>query len=132
MAPGKGNNGLLYAEELLNTLRLDKARLVVLGACSSAGGVPVGPEGLAPLVRPIVGAGVPAVVGTLWTINDSPSRRVLLDFHHHFRNGQDAARAMQLAQVGLLEEGNVAIPVMAWAPFQVIGQASSPFPRIDN
>lgn len=128
MAPSKNHSGLLYAEELLKELELDQARLVVLSACSSAGGVPVGPEGLAPLVRPIVTAGVPGVVGSLWTINDAMSQPVLVEFHRQYRNGHDAARALQLAQIRFLRERKASIPVAAWAPFQVVGQASSPFP----
>jgi CHAT domain-containing protein len=129
MAPSDSHNGFLYADELLRELELDRARLVVLAACSSAGGYPVGPEGLAPLVRPIVAAGVPAVVGSLWTIDDAWSQKVLLEFHRHYRNGFDAARALQLAQIHYLRNGSDAMPVLAWAPFQIIGHAASPFPR---
>jgi CHAT domain-containing protein len=129
-APASGHNGLLYTEELLKKLELDRARLVVLAACSSAGGVPVGPEGLAPLVRPIVAAGVPGIVGTLWTIDDKNSQKVLSEFHRHYRDGHDAARALQMAQVGLLRGKK--IPVVAVAPFQVVGYASSPFPLRRN
>ncbi|HEX7152297.1 MAG TPA: CHAT domain-containing protein [Thermoanaerobaculia bacterium] len=126
LAPVNGHDGLLYTDELLKKLELDRARLVVLAACSSAGGVPVGPEGLAPLVRPIVAAGVPGIVGSLWTIDDQRSQKVLSEFHRHYRDGHDAARALQLAQIRFLREKK--IPVLAVAPFQVVGHASSPFP----
>lgn len=129
-APASGHNGLLYTAELLKKLELDRARLVVLAACSSAGGVPVGPEGLAPLVRPIVAAGVPGIVGSLWTIDDQRSQKVLSEFHRHYRDGHDAARALQLAQIHFLREEK--IPVVAVAPFQVVGHASSPFPLRKN
>jgi CHAT domain-containing protein len=132
MAPSKGHGGLLYAEELLTRLELDRARLVVLAACSSAGGVPVGPEGLAPLVRPVIAAGVPGVVGSLWTIKDAASREVLYEFHRQYRNGSDAALALQRAQSRFLRERSGAIPALAWAPFQVVGHATSPFARNDN
>jgi CHAT domain-containing protein len=131
LAPAKGHNGLLYTGELLKKLELDRARLVVLAACSSAGGVPVGPEGLAPLVRPIVAAGVPGIVGSLWTIDDQQSQKVLGEFHRQYRQGHDAARALQLAQIRSLNdlrERKGAIPILAWAPFQVVGHAESPFP----
>jgi len=132
LAPANGHNGLLYTDELLKKLELDKARLVVLAACSSAGGVPIGPEGLAPLVRPIVAAGVPGIVGSLWTIDDQPSQKVLGEFHRQYRKGHDAARALQLAQIRCLEDlrkrENGSVPVLAWAPFQVVGYAESPFP----
>jgi CHAT domain-containing protein len=127
MAPSANNTGLLYEEELLTKLRLENTRLVVLAACSSAGGMPVGPEGLAPLVRPIIAAGVPGVIGSLWTINDAASERLLVEFHRYYRDGRDAASALQLAQIHFLNEQNPAIPVFAWSAFQVVGQASSPF-----
>jgi CHAT domain-containing protein len=127
MAPSANNTGLLYEEELLTKLRLENTRLVVLAACSSAGGMPVGPEGLAPLVRPIIAAGVPGVIGSLWTINDAASERLLVEFHRYYRDGRDAASALQLAQLHFLKEQNRAIPVFAWSAFQVVGQASSPF-----
>ena len=132
MAPSESHNGFLYADELLRKLELDRARIVVLAACSSAGGYPVGPEGLAPLVRPIVAAGVPAIIGSLWTIDDAWSQKVLLEFHRNFRKGYDAARALQLAQIHYLRNGNDAMPILAWAPFQIIGHAASPFPRATN
>ncbi|HEX2835296.1 MAG TPA: CHAT domain-containing protein [Thermoanaerobaculia bacterium] len=129
MAPTKDHSGLLYADELLTKLQLDQARLVVLAACSSAGGVPVGPEGLAPLVRPFIAAGVPGVVGSLWNINDQRSKKVLIEFHRHYRNGHDAASALQLAQVHFLTHQDEGVPVLAWSAFQAIGFASSPYPR---
>jgi CHAT domain-containing protein len=132
MAPANGHSGLLYAEELLVRLELDRARLVVLAACGSAGGVPVGPEGLAPLVRPVIAAGVPGVVGSLWTIKDAASREVLYEFHRQYRNGSDAALALQRAQNRFLKERSGAIPALAWAPFQLVGHATSPFAHNDN
>ncbi|HXH94044.1 MAG TPA: CHAT domain-containing protein, partial [Thermoanaerobaculia bacterium] len=84
-------NGLLNAQTLMKDLHTDKTRLVVLGACSSAGGLPVGAEGVAPLVRPIIGAGVPGVIGALWDIDDATAEVLLVSFHRHYRQGEDAA-----------------------------------------
>src|SRR5262249_17332432 len=114
--------------ELLTRLHADKTRLFVLSACSSAGGLPVGPEGVAPLIRPLIAAGVPAVVGSLWTVGDSTSEGRLVAFHRHFREGSDSAAALRLAQLDLLQNKNPGLrSVLTWAPFQVIGYASSPF-----
>jgi CHAT domain-containing protein len=129
MAPSEKHTGLLYAEDLLTKLELHRTRLMVLSACSSAGGMPVGPEGLAPLARPIVAAGVPGVMGSLWAINDATSKRVMVEFHQNYRSGLDAASALQQAQLHFLRQENATFPVLAWAPFQVVGFASSPFPR---
>jgi len=118
----------LDATQLLARLKPVRTRLVVLGACSSAGGLPVGPEGVAPLVRPLIARGVPAVVGTLWDIDDATAKELLVSFHQHYREGNDAAVAMRLAQIELLRKDNdVLRSVRAWAPYQVIGYGSSPF-----
>jgi CHAT domain-containing protein len=128
LAPSAQHNGALDAQELLTRLRLDHTRLVVLSACSSAGGLPVGPEGVAPLVRPLITAGVPGVIGSLWDVDDATAAELLVSFHRHYRNGNDAALALQRAQIDLLHNKNPGLSsVLAWAPFQVIGHASSPF-----
>jgi CHAT domain-containing protein len=130
-APSANQPGPLDAQALLTALSpLEHTRLVVLSTCSSAGGLPIGAEGVAPFVRPLIGAGVPAVVGTLWNVEDATAEEVLVSFHRHYRQGSDAAVALQQAQVELLMNKNNNSgfrPVLAWAGFQVIGHGSSPF-----
>jgi len=130
-APSANQPGPLEAQALLTALSpLEHTRLVVLSTCSSAGGLPIGAEGVAPFVRPLIGAGVPAVVGTLWNVEDATAEGVLVSFHRHYRQGSDAAVALQQAQVELLMNKNNNSgfrPVLAWAGFQVIGHGSSPF-----
>jgi CHAT domain-containing protein len=129
-APSNNEAGPLEAQQLVARLLLAHTRLVVLATCSSAGGLPIGAEGVAPLVRPLIGAGVPAVVGTLWNVEDATAEEVLVSFHRHYREGSDAAVALQQAQVDLLRNKNNKTGLrseLAWAPFQVIGHSSSPF-----
>jgi hypothetical protein len=126
-------NGLLNAQMLMKDLHTDKTRLVVLGACSSAGGLPVGAEGIAPLVRPIIAAGVPGVIGALWDIDDATAEDLLVSFHRHYRKGEDAATALRDAQLEFLRSENPGKkPARFWAPFQAIGYASSPFASIGD
>jgi len=130
-APSVNQPGPLDAQALLTALSpLAHTRLVVLSTCSSAGGLPIGAEGVAPFVRPLIGAGVPAVVGTLWNVEDATAKDVLVSFHRHYRQGSDAAVALQQAQIELLmmkNNNSGFTPVLTWAPFQVIGHSSSPF-----
>lgn len=117
--------GELTAGALMRELsQLERTRLVVLGACSTAGGQPVGPEGLAPLVRPIIAANVPAVVGTLWDVKDATAKDLLVSLHCHYRHGDDVAVALRAAQLERLQEDESA---MTWAPYQVVGYARSPY-----
>jgi CHAT domain-containing protein len=124
-----GDSGVLDAERLIAQLRLDRTRLVVLSACSTAGGTRIGPEGLAPLVRPLVAAGVAGVVGTLWKVDDNAATaEVLVKFHQHYRDGADADVALRLAQLEMLRDSDLGRnSPRVWAPFQMIGHASSPF-----
>jgi CHAT domain-containing protein len=79
-------------------------------------------------VRPIIAAGVPAVVGSLWDIQDATTVDVMVSFHRHYRRGNDVAAALQAAQLEMLRNKNPGLrSVLAWAPFQVVGYASSPF-----
>ena len=131
LAPSPNRSGAIDARELLTRLKLDRTRLVILSTCSSAGGLPVGPEGVAPLVRPLLAAGVPAVIGSLWDVDDATTEELMVSFHRHYAEGSDAAAAMRTAQLGLLRNNTNHKPglrsVLAWAPFQVIGHASSPY-----
>ncbi len=127
LAPSEGNSGVLDAEDLLS-LKLDRTRLFILSACSSAGGLPVGPEGVAPFVRPLLAAGVPAVIGSLWDVDDATTEKLMVSFHRHYQKGSEAAVAMRDAQLELLKDNNPGLrSVLAWASFQVIGHASSPY-----
>jgi tetratricopeptide (TPR) repeat protein len=132
LAPGEGRSGALSAEELLSELQLERTRLFVLSACSSAGGHPIGPAGIAALVRPLIAAGVPAVLGSLWEIGEGPTEELLVEFHRHYAAGEDAASALRSAQLHLIGARGAGLrTALAWAPFQVIGHASSPFLNTD-
>ena len=131
--PSGAERGVLSAATLIKELHADTTRLIVLGACSSAGGLPVGAEGIAPLVRPIIGAGVPGVIGALWDIEDATAASLLVSFHRHYRQGDDAAAALQNAQLELLNGTIPGLrPALKWASFQAIGYASSPFAPIGD
>lgn len=129
LAPTAGESGAIDADRLLTQLQLKRTRLAVLSACSSAGGTPVGPEGLAPLVRPFIAAGVPGVVGTLWSVSDDTATEdLLVRFHQLYRDGHAADEALRQAQHEMLKSARLTHPVRAWAAFQLVGHASSPFP----
>ncbi len=127
MTPEGTDRGELTARRLLTEAPdLAKTRLVVLAACSTASGRSVGPEGVAPLIRPLLAARVPAVVGTLSDVNDATVKDLLVSLHCHYRNGDDVAVALQKAQRVMLRKHHSA---GAWALFQVVGYAGSPYPR---
>ena len=119
LAPSPNDNGALTAQRLLDELKPGRTRLFVLSTCSSA---------VAPMVRPFITARVPAVIGTLWNVRDATAEQVMVSFHQRYATGADAAVALQNAQIELLRSRKPAgTPALAWAAFQVIGHASSPF-----
>lgn len=126
LAPDGNDYGDLTAQKLLTRLPdLGRTRLIVLAACSTASGRSVGSEGLAPLVRPLVAARVPAIVGTSWDVKDTATiKDLLVSFHRHYRNGADVAVALQQAQLGMLRKKQ---PARQWAPLQAVGYAASPY-----
>ncbi|HYO76134.1 MAG TPA: CHAT domain-containing protein, partial [Thermoanaerobaculia bacterium] len=111
------HRGLVTAAELMKNLDLTQTRLVVLSTCSSTGGFPVGKNGVAPLVRPLLAERVPAVIGTLWDIDDATAAELMVSFHRHYRKSNDVTEALAQAQRDLLKN----YPAYTWAPFQVIG-----------
>jgi CHAT domain-containing protein len=127
LAPHGRESGELTAQRLFRELpHLERTRLVVLSACSSAAGGSLGPQGLAPLVRPLIAGGVPAVVGSLWKVKDASTKQLLVLLHCHYRHGDDVAVALRNAQLEMLRKKD---SVRAWAAFQVVGFAGSPYPR---
>lgn len=127
LAPRGQESGELSSQKLMQELpRLEHTRLVVLGACSTASGGALGPQGLAPLIRPLIGADVPSVVGSLWDVQDASTKPLLVSFHCHYRHGDDVATALRNAQLEQLRNNE---PAMTWAAFQVAGYAASPYPR---
>jgi len=125
LAPGeRGESGALYASELL-ARPPGRTRLVFLSACSSAGEQAAGGQGVAALVRPLIGAGIPAVVGTLWKVDDPVAVEVAEAFHRHLLAGKDAPAALQAAQKELLHGKRLVLQQpQAWAAFEVVGHAS--------
>ncbi len=121
LAPTLGDSGSLYAHELYG-LRLPRTRLVLLSACGTGGGEPSGPEGVSSLARPFLAAGVPAVVASLWNVNDRATTRLLVAFHRRLRAGRDPLSALRSAQLELLRgpEASLRSPA-SWAAFEVFG-----------
>jgi CHAT domain-containing protein len=120
-AAGSSEDGFLYAHELA-AIRLSRARLVFLAACETAAGARAGGEGALSLARAFLASGVPAAIGSLWPVQDLPATELASRFYGHLLAGQDAAAALQSAQLELLRSGNASLSCpTAWAAFQLIG-----------
>ena len=120
LAPGPAATGRLYARDIA-TWPLPRAQLVVLSACDTANGAVYRGEGLVSLARPFLAAGVPAVVATLWPIDDRATFELMAAFHRHYAREHDAARAMARAQRELTTAPRQFAHPRYWASFVVFG-----------
>ncbi|MEW6736024.1 MAG: CHAT domain-containing protein, partial [Acidobacteriota bacterium] len=126
---GTGYTGTLMAHELYGQ-RFKQTRLVVLAACQTASGRYSRGEGIASLVRPFLAAGVPAVVASLWNVNDSAAAKLFFTFHKRLTQGEDPASALRSSQLSLLndEDEKLRSPTF-WAPFVLLGGIESVNPN---
>lgn len=122
LAPEEESPGALYAHELMG-LPLQGTRLAVLSACRSAGESGVEGAGLSGFVRPFLDAGVPAVVASLWQVEDRDTLRLFTVFHERFRAGDGAPEALRAAQLALLKTAGESASPSAWAAFESFGSA---------
>jgi CHAT domain-containing protein len=117
LAPTQGNNGFLSAKEIL-TLQLN-ADLVVLSACDTGRGRITG-DGAVGLSRAFIGAGVPSVIVSLWSVPDAPTAALMTEFYQNLKQRRDRAQALRQAMLTTLKQ----YPAPRdWAAFTLIGEA---------
>jgi CHAT domain-containing protein len=115
LTPGEGEDGRLEVRELFG-LELS-ARLVVLSACETGLGKLSRGDELVGLQRAFLYAGTPAVITTLWKVDDRASYELVRVFYEQV-GVADAAAALRQAQRATLQ----AFPhPFAWAAFGLTG-----------
>lgn len=81
----------------LATLRLQKTRLVVLSACSTAASRDADrdPNGL---VRTLLNAGAGSVLATRWDVDSDATAKGMEHFYRSFKSGKSKSQALQVAR----------------------------------
>ena len=98
-------------------------RLLVLSACSTAGGAVERGEGVLSLARPFLAAGVRQVLATVNPVDDDVAP-LLVDFHKQLRDGATPAAALTAVQRSAYKrEGRVSL--RGWAAFELFGVVPS-------
>jgi CHAT domain-containing protein len=122
LAPTVGvDEGILYAHEI-ERHRFPRTRLMVLAACGTGRTGSELRDGAEGLAWAFLGAGVPAVVASLWNIDDLSAGRLLTEFHHRFRETGDPLNALRDTQLSLLYGPDSAFHSPAvWASFELAG-----------
>jgi CHAT domain-containing protein len=110
----------VFAVELAR-LDLRRPQVVVLSACSSAQVSTGRLEGPAGLASAFLEGGVPAVVGTLWRVDDRLASELMQGFHARLATGLAASEALRRAQVDLIGDDARASHPLEWSAFVLFG-----------
>ena len=104
--PGKNSNedGFLNTYEIYN-MKLN-ARLAVLSACETGSGKLQKGEGVMSLARGFIYAGCPAIVMTLWQVDDKSGTEIMKDFYSYLAKGKRKDVALRLAKLKHLEQSD--------------------------
>jgi CHAT domain-containing protein len=115
------SDGAVFASEIAHW-RLPRTRLVILSGCSTGDGRLSATEGASSLARAFFAAGVPAVLSSLWAIDDNATADFFIAFHRRVAQGHPAAVALRETQMEWLgDTKSQARPMSSWAAFQLFG-----------
>lgn len=116
-----GGEQALFAHEI-SRMRFNRTRVVILAACSTAGGVVSRGEGVISVARPFLAAGVPLVIASQWDVDDRATRELFLEFHQAFAAYPDSVQALRHAQLALLRSNNASLSSPGvWGAFVALG-----------
>lgn len=98
-----------------------RCNLVTLSACETGVNTPAPGDELLGLVRGFLLAGAPALLVSLWTVEDAATADMMTIFYTRFLAGDGAAAALRHAQCQLLAQQS---HPFFWAPFVLFGRWS--------
>jgi CHAT domain-containing protein len=125
-------NGNLDEDNFLQAYEISEmqlnADLVVLSACETGYGKLAEGEGVLSLARSFMYAGAPALVVSLWQVNDASTGMIMQKFYQHLKAGEDKASALRKAKVDFIAAAKESNPMAAhpafWAAFIQLGDDS--------
>lgn len=125
-ASSSQDSGVLYAWELLER-DFKRTRLVVLSACSTAAEEKDSSEEMLSLVTPFLAAGVPAVVGSLWDVDDDEVQPFMEEFHRRLSQEMPPGITLQeVKKLWLMERHSARSDPRLWGAFEVFGTGGDP------
>ncbi len=95
----------------------------MLSSCSSGTGKIINGEGVLGLSSAFLSAGVPAVLASLWAVDDGATAHFMDLYYGFLANGQDCARALASAQQDLRAQSATGHPYY-WAGFVLLGDGT--------
>lgn len=117
-------SNFMYTHEIFN---MDlNASMVTLSACNTGSGKFRKGEGIMSLARGFVYAGVPAIVMTLWEVQDASGSVVMQKYYHYLKDGMTKDVALQKAKLFVLKDANMArAHPFFWSAYIINGDTSS-------
>jgi len=98
------NDGWLNTADIYN---LDlNCNLTVLSACNTGSGNLKQGEGVMSLARGFIYAGCPAIIMTLWEVEDNAGTLIMSSFYHNLKAGKSKDEALRLSKLEYLENAN--------------------------
>lgn len=126
-ATANGEPRLFFADSTLALSELDRnmmkhTQLVTLAACETGAGVDQAGEGVFSLARGFAALGVPAVLTTLWSVQNKATYQISAQFYRNLADGLPKDVALQRARQDWLRtaEGTDQLP-SAWAGLILVG-----------
>jgi CHAT domain-containing protein/Tfp pilus assembly protein PilF len=115
-------NNFLHAYEI-SKMQLN-ADLVVLSACETGFGKFEKGNGTASLARAFMYAGVPALIVSLWEVNDGSTKILMQLFYSNLAAGMDKSEALRQAKLKYINDanGSAAHPAF-WSAFVQVGDS---------
>ena len=121
LAPAPGHDGVVFPQDLA-AFPPARARVVVLATCRSDSGPSFNGEGVISLARPLLAAGVPAVIGSSWDVDDAATAALFEVFHRRLARDGRVVEALRAAQQALAHSTDPTLSrPRSWAGFHVIG-----------
>lgn len=98
------------------------AKLVVLTACETGSGKMYKGEGVTGLTRAVMYAGTPAVVASLWKVDDTATKELMINFYKNMlEKNLDKTEALRQAKLDMIKNKKYTSPLY-WSAFVMYGE----------
>ncbi|UCH93154.1 MAG: CHAT domain-containing protein [Candidatus Aminicenantes bacterium] len=118
--PGTKDDGYFTLNEIMNCDY--NAKLVVLSACQTGSGKLERAEGVTVMTRAVMYAGTPAVIASLWKVDDEATKELMVKFYENMlEKNLDKAEALRQAKLTLIKNKKYRSPLY-WSAFVLYGE----------
>ena len=118
--PKAKEDGYLTLNEIMNCDY--HAKLVVLSACQTGSGKMERAEGVTGLTRAVMYAGTPAVVASLWNVQDIATKELMVKFYENIlEKGMNKEEALRQAKLEMIKSRKYSSPYF-WSAFVMYGE----------